>query len=75
VAGRVERILGGADEKGVGRREFTRWFLRPGGNAVPPSVVVADIIERAALPWSETAAPAAVPLVPGLSLASEGIGR
>lgn len=75
VAARVERILAGADEKAAGRREFTRWFLRPGGDAVPPSMIVADVIERAALPWSETAMPTAVSLVPGLSLASEGIGR
>jgi hypothetical protein len=75
VAARVERILAGADEKRTGRREFTRWFLRPCGNAVPPTMVVADVIERAALPWGDAALPVAAPLVPGLTLASEGVGR
>ena len=75
VAGRVARILAGADEKKEGRREFTRWFLRPCGLDRPVSAIVADVIERAALPAAGGSAPAAVDLVPGLTLASEGIGR
>jgi hypothetical protein len=78
VAVRVERILDGADEKAAGRREFTRWFIRPCGLDVPASGVVASVIETAARPN-----PARTPMsiearrygVPGLSLASEGIGR
>jgi len=75
VADRVARILGGADEKQAGRREFTRWFLRPCGLDRNVSRIVADVIERTALPPAGSAAPASVELVPGLTLASEGIGR
>jgi hypothetical protein len=74
VADRVARIVGGADEKRDGRREFVRWFIRPCGMEQSASVVVADVIESLLGPG---AAPAAGrrPLVPGLTLASEGIGR
>jgi hypothetical protein len=75
VAERVARILGGADEKRDGRREFTRWFLRPCGLGREVSGIVADVIERTALPAEGGRAPGAVDLVPGVTLASEGIGR
>ena len=74
VAARVARILDGADEKQAGRREFTRWFLRPCGLDTPVSGIVADVIERAALPGGDVR-PASADLVPGMTLASEGIGR
>jgi len=78
VAQCVRRILGGVDDKADGRRGFTRWFLRPCGLDVRAGEVVADIIESAARPRTDS-----VPrspntrreLVPGLTLASEGIGR
>jgi len=75
VADRVSRILDGADEKRDGRREFTRWFLRPCGLDRAVSPIVADVIERAALPAPGGVRPAAADLVPGLTLASDGIGR
>jgi hypothetical protein len=74
VAARVARILDGADDRADARREFIRWFLRPCGVDRPAASVIADVIERAALPASGDAALAA-DLVPGLTLASEGIGR
>ena len=76
--GVVRRILGGADERAEGRREFTRWFIRPCGLDVPASEVVASVIETAARPNADRAPVSAVARrqgVPGLSLASEGIGR
>jgi hypothetical protein len=76
VAARVARILQGQDEKAVGRREFTRWFLRPCGLETPATEVVADLIERSAKPVAGRTMPAVVTeLVPGLSLASRGVGR
>ena len=42
VAAHVRRIVDGADEKAVGRREFTRWFIRPCGLEAPASHVVAE---------------------------------
>jgi hypothetical protein len=75
VAARVARIVEGADEKRDGRREFTRWFLRPCGLDRPAAAVVADVIERAALPPSTDLAPTASELVPGMTLASVGVGR
>jgi hypothetical protein len=75
VAERVALILDGADEKRDGRREFTRWFLRPCGLDREVSAIVADVIERSALPAADGRPPAAVDLVPGVTLASEGIGR
>lgn len=76
VATRVSRILGGADELAEGRREFARWFLRPCGLELPVSPIVADVIERSALARTGEAAPGRhVPLVPGMTLSSEGIGR
>jgi hypothetical protein len=76
IAARVRRILDGADEKAAGRREFTRWFLRPCGLDTQPSSIVADVIERAARPARGASfVPAARDLIPGLTLASEGIGR
>jgi hypothetical protein len=78
LAAHVHRILQGADEKAAGRREFTRWFIRPCGLDTPAGRVVADVIETVALPRAGRA-----PLsddarrqgIPGLTLASEGIGR
>lgn len=77
VATCVRRILNGIDEKAEGRRGFTRWFLRPCGVEAPAGHVVADIIESAARPRAGSAPRAARsrPLVPGLTLASEGIRR
>ena len=78
VARHVRRILDGADERAEGRREFTRWFIRPCGLDVPASEVVASVIETAARPNADRAPVSAVARrqgVPGLSLASEGIGR
>ena len=78
VAAHVRRILGGADERASGRREFTRWFIRPCGLDVPASEVVASVIETVARPNAERAPVSVVARrqgVPGLTLASEGIGR
>jgi hypothetical protein len=78
VAAHVRRILDGVDERAEGRREFTRWFVRPCGLDVPASEVVASVIETVARP-NPARAPMSVGArrqgVPGLSLASEGIGR
>jgi hypothetical protein len=78
LAARVHRIIDGADANAVGRREFTRWFLRPCGLEMPAGEVVADVIESAARP-NPTRAPMSDHArrrgVPGLTLASEGIGR
>jgi hypothetical protein len=74
----VRRILDGIDEKADGRRGFARWFLRPCGLETPAGAVVADVIEMAARPRAGTApvsAEARGRMVPGLTLASEGIGR
>jgi hypothetical protein len=78
VAVHVRRILDGADERAEGRREFTRWFIRPCGLDVPASDVVASVIESAARPnpgRAPISTEARRAVVPGLSLASEGIGR
>ena len=78
VATHVRRILDGADDCAEGRRAFTRWFIRPCGLDVPASEVVASVIETVARP-NPARAPMSVDArrqgVPGLSLASEGIGR
>ena len=78
VAAHVRRILDGVDERAEGRRAFTRWFVRPCGLDVPASEVVASVIETVARP-NPARAPMSVGArrqgVPGLSLASEGIGR
>jgi hypothetical protein len=78
VATHVRRIMDGADERAEGRRAFTRWFIRPCGLDGPAGDVVASVIESAARP-NPTRAPisavARVQGVPGLTLASEGIGR
>ncbi|HLG55062.1 MAG TPA: hypothetical protein VI485_07000 [Vicinamibacterales bacterium] len=78
LAAHVRRILEGADEKAEGRRGFTRWFLRPCGLDTPAGEVVADVIESAAQPRGGVAPisdGARRRSVPGLTLASEGIGR
>ena len=78
VAACVRRILDGADDRAVGRREFTRWFIRPCGLDVAASEVAASVIETVARPNTDRAPISAVALrqgVPGLSLATEGIGR
>ena len=77
VAVRIARILDGIDEKASGRREFTRWFLRPCGLDRPVSPIVADVIERAALPVTGTARSrtTTVELVPGRAAASPSIVR
>jgi hypothetical protein len=78
VATSVRRMLDGVDDKAEGRRGFARWFVRPCGLETPAGKVVADVIETAALPRAGTAsasAEASRHLVPGLTLASEGIGR
>jgi hypothetical protein len=78
VAQHVRRILEGVDERADGRREFTRWFIRPCGLDVPASEVVASVIETAARPNAARAPISVVArrqVIPGLSLASEGIGR
>ena len=78
VAAHVRRIVDGADEKAVGRREFTRWFVRPCGPEAPASLVVADVIETSARPRADRAPISEAARrrgVPGLTLASEGIGR
>jgi len=77
VALRVTRILDGADEKQAQRRAFARWFLRPCGLDQPAARIIADVIERAALPDpTHLLAPtghSANP-VPGLALSSEEVG-
>jgi hypothetical protein len=76
AAGRVARILEGADDKRDGRRGFVRWFIRPCGMEQSASVVVADLIESMLGPGEASAARIGRrALVPGLTLASEGIGR
>ncbi len=78
VAACVRRILNGADPGAAGRREFTRWFLRPCGLDVAASEVAASVVETAARPNVHRAplsAAARRHSVPGLSLASQGIGR
>jgi hypothetical protein len=78
VAAHVRRIMNGADDRAEQRREFTRWFIRPSGLDVPASDVVASVIETAARPNALRAPMSAAARrqgVPGLSLASEGIGR
>ncbi len=75
VAARVADLLDGVDAKAHGRREFTRWFLRPCGLDLPASVVVADVIERTASAGEGDVPVTATALVPGLTLASDGIGR
>jgi len=76
VAGRVRRIMDGADERAADRRAFARWFIRPCGLDTPASEIVASVIETAARPNAEGAPMSTVARrhgVPGLSLASEGI--
>jgi hypothetical protein len=78
VAACVRRIADGADDRAVDRRAFTRWFIRPCGLDMAVSDIVASVIETAARPNAERAPMSAVARqdhVPGLSLASEGIGR
>ncbi len=78
VASCVRRVLDGVDDKAEGRRGFARWFVRPCGLDRPAGEVVADVIETTARPRAGTAAvsaAAARQLVPGLTLASEGITR
>jgi hypothetical protein len=78
VAVHLRRILDGADERAAGRREFTRWFLRPCGMETPASGVVASVIETTARPRVDRAPvsdEARALGVPGLTLASESIGR
>jgi hypothetical protein len=77
VASRVRRILDGVDDTADGRGEFARWFVRPCGLDMPAGHVVADILETAARPWAGSAASreSRRPLIPGLTLASGGIGR
>ena len=77
VASGVRRIMGGDDAHAADRRAFTRWFLRPCGLHVTASDVVASVIETAAMPRAGRAPISAMARrqgVPGLSLASEGIG-
>ena len=77
VAACVRRIMDGADDRAADRRAFTRWFLRPCGLDMAASDVMASVIETAARPNAERAPMSAVARrqsVPGLSLASEGIG-
>jgi hypothetical protein len=77
VAARVRRIMDGADERAADRRAFMRWFIRPCGLDLPASEVVASVIETAARPNTERGPMSTVARrhgVPGLSLASEGIG-
>jgi hypothetical protein len=77
VASCVRRVMDGADARAADRRAFTRWFLRPCGVDVSASDVVASVIEMAARPRAGRAPVSAVARrqgVPGLSLASEGIG-
>jgi hypothetical protein len=72
---RIVRVVDGADEKREQRAEFIRWFLRPCGVDRPAARVVADVIERSALPCDSTsAAPSAEPM-PGLGLRSSAVGR
>jgi hypothetical protein len=78
VAACVRRIVDGADDRASDRRAFTRWFIRPCGLDIAASDVVASVIETAARPNAGRAPMSAVARqhhVPGLSLASEGIGR
>jgi hypothetical protein len=78
VAAHVRAVLDGADERAEGRREFTRWFIRPCGLDVPASEVVASVIETVARPNAGRAPISVIAQrqgVPGLTLASEGIGR
>jgi hypothetical protein len=65
VAQRVGRILDGCDEKLLGRRFFTRWFLRPCGVEIPATQVVTDVIESMA---PRMTASARRDLIPGLAL-------
>lgn len=77
VAACVRRMMDGGDDRAAHRRAFTRWFLRPCGLDVTASDVVASVIETAARPRAGRAPMSAVARrhgVPGLSLASEGIG-
>lgn len=77
VASCVRGVMDGADARAADRRAFTRWFLRPCGLDVSASDVVASVIEMAARPRAGRAPISAVARrqgVPGLSLASEGIG-
>lgn len=73
---RIARIIDGADEKRQQRLEFVRWFLRPCGLDRPAAHVVADLIERSAVPDGSTRAvfPVVEP-IPGLTLRSQAIGR
>lgn len=77
VAVHVRRIMDGADDRAGDRRAFTRWFVRPCGLDVTVADVVASAIETSARPNAGRApisAAARRHSVPGLSLASEGIG-
>jgi len=50
VAAGVARVLGGADQKAAGRRQFVERFLRPRGVRIPARSVVADTILELAAP-------------------------
>jgi hypothetical protein len=78
VAACVRRIMSGTDDRAADRRAFTHWFIRPCGLDMAASEVMASVIETAARPNADRAPMSAVARrqgVPGLSLASEGIGR
>ena len=75
AARRMARILEGSDEKRDGRAAFIRWFLRPCGLDVPAAQVVADVLERSALPCESAAASYAAEPIPGLTLRSAAIRR
>jgi hypothetical protein len=74
----VRRIADGGDDRAPDRRAFTHWFIRPCGLDMAAGDVVASVIETAARPNANREPMSAVARrhgVPGLSLASEGIGR
>jgi hypothetical protein len=75
AAHRIARVIDGADEKREQRLEFARWFLRPCGLGRPAAEVVADLIERSAIPCSSTRAEYPAEPIPGLTLGSDAIRR
>src|SRR5262249_48503372 len=76
AAQRIARIVeSGVDQMATSRPEFLRWFLRPCGLDRPASQVVADVIERSAIPFSSLPMASATDPIPGLTLRSEAIGR
>ena len=74
AAARIARIIGGTDEKREQRGAFVRWFLRPCGLDRPAAQVVADLIERSALPLGTASVAPSVEPVPGLTLRSDAVG-